>query len=56
MVDQEKRPAPAELAVDHDQPAPGREADMHLNPDSDLSSYKPADKLLGQGALITGGE
>jgi hypothetical protein len=33
MTDQEKRPAPAELAADHDQPAPGREADMGLKPD-----------------------
>jgi hypothetical protein len=48
MSDQENRPAPAELAVDHDQPAPGREADMHLKPDSDLSNYKPADKLIGK--------
>jgi len=56
MSDQENRPAPAELAADHDQPAPGREADMHLKPDSDLSNYKPADKLIGKVALITGGD
>jgi NAD(P)-dependent dehydrogenase (short-subunit alcohol dehydrogenase family) len=56
MGDQEKRPAPAELGVDHDQPAPGHEADMHLKPDSNLSSYKPADKLIGKVALITGGD
>jgi NAD(P)-dependent dehydrogenase (short-subunit alcohol dehydrogenase family) len=56
MTDQEKRPAPAELAADHDQPAPGREADMGLKPDSDLSNYRPADKLLGKVALITGGD
>jgi NAD(P)-dependent dehydrogenase (short-subunit alcohol dehydrogenase family) len=56
MADQEKRPAPVELAVDHDQPAPGREADMHLKPDSNLSSYRPADKLIGKVALITGGD
>jgi NAD(P)-dependent dehydrogenase (short-subunit alcohol dehydrogenase family) len=56
MADQEKRPAPRELAADHDQPAPGREADMHLKPDSDLSNYKPADKLIGKVALITGGD
>ena len=55
MADQEKRPAPTELAADHDQPAPGREADMHLKPDSDLSNYKPANKLIGKVALITGG-
>jgi NAD(P)-dependent dehydrogenase (short-subunit alcohol dehydrogenase family) len=56
MVDQEKRPAPAELSIDHDQPAPGREADMRLKPDSDLSNYKPADKLIGKVALLTGGD
>jgi NAD(P)-dependent dehydrogenase (short-subunit alcohol dehydrogenase family) len=56
MADQEKRPAPTELAADHDQPAPGREADMHLKPDSDLSNYKPAGKLIGKVALITGGD
>jgi NAD(P)-dependent dehydrogenase (short-subunit alcohol dehydrogenase family) len=56
MSDQENRPAPAELAVDHDQPAPGREADMQLKPDSDLSNYRPADKLIGKVALITGGD
>jgi NAD(P)-dependent dehydrogenase (short-subunit alcohol dehydrogenase family) len=56
MADLEKRPTPAELAADHDQPAPGREADMHLKPDSDLSNYKPAGKLIGKVALITGGD
>ena len=56
MADQEERPSPAELAVDHDQPAPGREADMQLKPDSNLSNYKPADKLVGKVALITGGD
>jgi NAD(P)-dependent dehydrogenase (short-subunit alcohol dehydrogenase family) len=56
MSDQENRPAPAELTVDHDQPAPGREADMQLKPDSDLSNYRPADKLIGKVALITGGD
>ena len=56
MADQERRPAPAELAVDHDQPAPGREADMQLKPDSNLSNYKAADKLVGKVALVTGGD
>jgi NAD(P)-dependent dehydrogenase (short-subunit alcohol dehydrogenase family) len=56
MADQENRRAPAELAVDHDQPAPGREADMQLKPDSNLSNYKPANKLVGKVALITGGD
>jgi len=52
----ENRPAPAELAADHDQPAPGRQAAMRVQPDSDLSSYRPAAKLEGKVALITGGD
>jgi hypothetical protein len=56
MADQENRPTPAELAADHDQPAPGREADMRLKPDSNLSNYKPANKLVGKVALVTGGD
>jgi NAD(P)-dependent dehydrogenase (short-subunit alcohol dehydrogenase family) len=56
MSDQDRRPAPAELAVDHDLPAPGREGAMRLRPDSDLSNYKAANKLDGKVALITGGD
>ena len=52
----ENRPAPADLAADHDQPAPGRQAAMRVQPDSDLSTYKPAGKLKGKVALITGGD
>jgi NAD(P)-dependent dehydrogenase (short-subunit alcohol dehydrogenase family) len=52
----ENRPAPADLAADHDQPAPGRQAAMRVQPDSDLSIYTPADKLKGKVALITGGD
>jgi len=56
MADQERSPSPAELAIDHDQPSPGRHADMTLKPDSDLSNYKPAGKLNGKAALVTGGD
>jgi NAD(P)-dependent dehydrogenase (short-subunit alcohol dehydrogenase family) len=56
MTDQENRPSPPELAQDHDLPAPGRQADMSLQPDTDLSNYKPAGKLAGRAALITGGD
>ena len=56
MTADERRPAPAELAVDHDQPSPGRQADMKLQPDSDLSFYKAAGKLAGKAALVTGGD
>ena len=52
----ENRPAPADLAPDHDQPAPGRQAAMQVQPDSDLSNYPPAGKLEGRVALITGGD
>ncbi len=56
MADQENRPSPPEFAQDHDLPAPGRQADMSLQPDTDLSNYKPAGKLAGRAALITGGD
>ncbi len=52
----ENRPAPADFAPDHDQPAPGRQAEMQVQPDSDLAIYKPADKLRGKVSLITGGD
>jgi NAD(P)-dependent dehydrogenase (short-subunit alcohol dehydrogenase family) len=52
----EHRPAPQEQAADHDQPAPGDQAAMRLQPDSDLSNYKAAGKLAGKAALITGGD
>jgi len=52
----ENRPAPADFAPDHDLPAPGRQSEMQVQPDSDLSHYKPADKLQGKVALITGGD
>jgi NAD(P)-dependent dehydrogenase (short-subunit alcohol dehydrogenase family) len=52
----ENRPAPADLAADHDRPAPGRQSAMRVQPDSDLSTYRPADKLVGKVALITGGD
>jgi NAD(P)-dependent dehydrogenase (short-subunit alcohol dehydrogenase family) len=29
---------------------------MRLQPDTDLSNYKPAGKLIGKVALITGGD
>lgn len=52
----EHRPAPQEQAADHDQPAPGDQARMRLQPDSDLSNYKAAGKLAGKAALVTGGD
>jgi len=37
-------------------PYPASQADMRQQPDSDLSNYKPAGKLAGKVALITGGD
>ena len=37
-------------------PFPARQSDMLQQPDSDLSNYRPADKLRGKVALITGGD
>lgn len=37
-------------------PYPARQSDMAQQPDSDLSNYKPANKLAGKVALITGGD
>ena len=48
MSEHERRPAPQELAVDHDQAAPGDQARMRLQPDSDLSNYRAAGKLSGK--------
>jgi NAD(P)-dependent dehydrogenase (short-subunit alcohol dehydrogenase family) len=56
MSEHERRPAPRELAADHDQPEPGEQARMRLQPDTDLSNYRAAGKLLGKAALITGGD
>ena len=37
-------------------PYPASQADMQQQPDSDLSNYKPAGKLAGKVALITGAD
>jgi len=37
-------------------PYPASQADMDRQPDSDLSNYRPAGKLTGKVALITGGD
>lgn len=38
------------------QPYPGRQSAMRMQPASDLSGYRPAGKLLGKTALMTGGD
>ncbi len=37
-------------------PYPAKQSDMNQQPDSDLSNYKPAGKLKGKVALITGAD
>jgi NAD(P)-dependent dehydrogenase (short-subunit alcohol dehydrogenase family) len=37
-------------------PFPAKQSDMNQQPDSDLSNYRPAGKLDGKVALITGGD
>ncbi|PZD71226.1 General stress protein 39 [Acaryochloris thomasi RCC1774] len=55
MSDQERRPTPDQIPGQQLE-YPASQADMALQPDSDLSNYKPADKLKGKVALITGGD
>lgn len=55
MTSTEFRPGPDEIpALQLEYPASQR--DMIPQPDSDLSNYKPAGKLIGKVALITGGD
>ncbi|RAK67941.1 SDR family oxidoreductase [Hymenobacter edaphi] len=53
----EKRPTAAQMK-EHAQklPYPAKQADMKLQPDSNLSGYLPAGKLKGKIALITGAD
>jgi len=37
-------------------PFPAKQSDMKQQPDSDLSNYRPADKLAGKVALVTGSD
>ncbi len=55
MTSQEPRP---KAAAFHGQqlPYPAKQSDMDPQPDSDLSNYRPAAKLTGKVALITGGD
>ena len=55
MTTTERRPTPDEM-VGQKLDYPASQADMIIPPDSDLSNYKPADKLKGKVALITGGD
>lgn len=52
---QERRPTPDEIPGQK-LPYPASQEDMTPAPDSDLSNYKPANKLAGKVAIITGGD
>ena len=55
MSNEEFRPT-AEEMPGQKLPYPARQSDMRPQPDSDLSNYKPAGKLQGRVALITGAD
>ncbi len=55
MSEREWRPESGEIRGQK-LPYPASQADMAQAPDSDLSNYRPADKLLGKVALVTGGD
>ncbi len=55
MQTQERRPTPDEIPAQQLE-YPAKQSDMVPAPDSDLSNYRPADKLTGKVALITGGD
>lgn len=55
MSNEEVRPLAKNIAGQK-LPYPARQSDMNQPPDSDLSNYKPADKLKSKVALITGGD
>lgn len=55
MQTEERRPTPDQIPgqkLDY----PASQEDMTPKPDSDLSNYKPANKLVGKVAFITGGD
>ncbi|RYG67659.1 SDR family oxidoreductase [bacterium] len=51
----EKRPSASQIKAEQ-LPYPASQEDMKRQPQSDLNEYKPAGKLLGKVALITGGD
>ena len=55
MSQEEYRPTSEEIKAQQ-LPYPARQSDMTQQPDSDLSNYKPAGKLVGKVAIITGGD
>ncbi|MEM8808992.1 MAG: SDR family oxidoreductase [Cyanobacteria bacterium P01_G01_bin.38] len=55
MQSKERRPTPDEISGQQLE-YPASQLDMNIQPDSDLSNYSPADKLLDKVAIITGGD
>ncbi|MEM7768983.1 MAG: SDR family oxidoreductase [Cyanobacteria bacterium P01_A01_bin.37] len=55
MESKERRPTPDQVSGEQLE-YPASQADMDLQPDSDLSNYRPAGKLLDKVAIITGGD
>ncbi len=55
MTMQKQRPMAADIPADQ-LPYPASQEDMALTPQTDLSDYKPAGKLTGKRALITGAD
>ena len=55
MTDKPIRPMTADIPA-QTIPYPGKQTDMTLPPQTDLTGYKPAGKLLGKKAIITGAD
>ena len=55
MTNEESRPM-SDAIHGQQLPYPAKQSDMDPPPDSDLSNYRPAGKLNGKVALITGGD
>jgi NAD(P)-dependent dehydrogenase (short-subunit alcohol dehydrogenase family) len=51
----EPRPGPNEIPGQK-LPYPAKQSDMEPQPDTDLSNYRPANKLDGKVAIVTGGD
>ena len=53
----EQRPTAEEMKEFAEKlPYPAKQSEMKLQPDSDLSNYRAAEKLRGRVAVITGGD
>ncbi len=55
MTTQDSRPKSSEIEAEQ-LPYPAKQSDMKRQPESDLSGYRPAGKLIGKVALITGAD